>query len=270
MKRSNFLTITGIALIALIIIMAVFAPLLTQFDPTNIDLKNRFLTPSIDHLMGTDHNGVDIFSQIVFGARVSLIISFSVVSISLLLGLIIGSIAGYFGGWTDLVVMRLIDMVYAFPGFLLVLTIAAVIQSASIASVVFVLSLTGWASYARLIRGEILHLKEKEYVLSADALGASPLRKVVLYIWPNLVGPVTIQASFGMAVVILTESSLSFLGIGVPPTIPTWGALLNSGRQYLLEAPYISIFPGIALLIIVLGFNLMGDGLRDYLDPKAD
>lgn len=159
-------------------------------------------------------------------------------------------------------------MIYAFPGFLLVLTIAAVMQSASIAQVVFVLCLTGWASYARLIRGEILHLKTKDYVLSADALGASHLRKLVLYIWPNLVGPVMIQASFGMAVTIITESSLSFLGIGVPPSTPTWGSLLNSGRSFLLEAPYMSVFPGIALLILVLGFNLLGDGLRDILDPK--
>ena len=164
--------------------------------------------------------------------------------------------------------MRFIDMIYAFPGFLLVLTIAAVMQSASIGHVIFVLCLTGWAGYARLIRGEILHLKEKEYVVGADALGASHIRKLVLYIWPNLIGPVMIQASFGMAVTIITESSLSFLGIGVPPQIPTWGSVLNSGRHFLLEAPYISIFPGLALLIVVLGFNLLGDGLRDMLDPK--
>ena len=268
MKKGKFLTFFGFSLIVLVFIAAIFAPFFTSLDPTDMILKDRFLTPSWQHPMGTDQNGVDIFAQILFGARVSLIIAFSVVLVSLCLGLAIGSLAGYCGGWVDIVVMRIIDMIYAFPGFLLILTIAAVMQSSSVGHVIFVMCLTGWASYARLIRGEILHLKEKDYVLSANALGASHLRKLVLYIWPNLVGPVMIQASFGMAVTIIAESSLSFLGIGVPPTIPTWGSLLNSGRHFLLEAPHISIFPGIALLIIVLGFNLLGDGLRDMLDPK--
>ena len=268
MKKGWFLFYTGGALIGFMMVVAILAPFLTGYDPTNMALQDRFLFPSWTHWMGTDQNGADIFAQIVFGARISLIIAFSVVSVSLILGLVIGSLAGYMGGWVDLIIMRIIDMIYAFPGFLLVLTIAAVMQSASIAQVVFVLCLTGWASYARLIRGEILHLKTKDYVLSADALGASHLRKLVLYIWPNLVGPVMIQASFGMAVTIITESSLSFLGIGVPPSTPTWGSLLNSGRSFLLEAPYMSVFPGIALLILVLGFNLLGDGLRDILDPK--
>lgn len=267
-KKGASLTLLGGGLIVLVSLIAVFAPWLTSFDPTEMVLSNRFVRPSLQHLMGTDHNGVDIFAQIVYGSRVSLIISISVVSICLLIGLIIGSLAGYCGGWVDMIIMRIIDMIYAFPGFLLILTIAAVMQSSSISTLIFILCLTGWASYARLIRGEILHLKNKDYVLSADALGASHLRKLVVYIWPNLVGPVMIQASFGMAVIILTESSLSFLGLGVPPSTPTWGSLLNSGRNYLLEAPYISVFPGIALLIVVLGFNLLGDGLRDLLDPK--
>lgn len=266
--QGRFLTIAGLSLIGLVCFTAVFAPWLTSYDPTSMVLRDRFLTPSWLHLMGTDQNGIDIYSQIVYGARVSMIIAISVVFISLAIGLIIGSLAGYCGGWVDSLIMRMIDMIYAFPGFLLILTIAAVMQSASVGHVIFVMCLTGWASYARLIRGEILHLKKKEYVVSADALGAGHLRKIVLYIWPNLVGPVMIQASFGMAVTIITESSLSFLGIGVPPTTPTWGSLLNSGRSFLLEAPHISIFPGIALLVVVLGFNLLGDGLRDMLDPK--
>lgn len=267
-KKGRALTWMGGGLILGVSILAIIAPLLTNFDPTAMVLKDRFLLPSLQHLMGTDQNGIDIFAQIVYGARVSMIIALSVVSISLMIGLMIGSLAGYCGGWVDTLVMRFIDMIYAFPGFLLILTIAAVMQSSSLGTLIFILCLTGWASYARLIRGEILHLKNKDYVLSAHALGAGHLRKLTLYIWPNLVGPVMIQASFGMAVVILTESSLSFLGLGVPPSTPTWGSLLNSGRNYLLEAPHISIFPGIALLIVVLGFNLLGDGLRDLIDPK--
>ncbi len=266
--KGQFLTLTGGACIGLVALVALLAPWLTSYDPTEMILSQRFLLPSLSHLMGTDQNGIDIFSQIVYGARVSLIIAFSVVFISLVIGLIVGSLAGYCGGWVDIIIMRIIDMIYAFPGFLLILTIAAVMQSSSVGHLVFILCLTGWASYARLIRGEILHLKTKDYVLSADALGASHLRKLTFYIWPNLVGPVMIQASFGMAVTIITESSLSFLGLGVPPSTPTWGSLLSSGRNYLLEAPYMSLFPGLALLVVVLGFNLLGDGLRDILDPK--
>lgn len=266
--KGKSLTIIGASLIGFITLVALFAPYLAPFDPTEMVLQNRFQFPSLIHLMGTDQNGIDIFSQIVYGARVSILIALSVVLVSLFIGLIVGSFAGYCGGWVDTLIMRIIDMIYAFPGFLLILTIAAVMQSSSVYHLIFILCLTGWASYARLIRGEILHLKKKDYVLCADALGAGHLRKLVLYIWPNLVGPVMIQASFGMAVTIITESSLSFLGLGVPPSTPTWGSLLSSGRNFLLEAPYMSLFPGLALLVVVLGFNLLGDGLRDLLDPK--
>ncbi len=269
LKKGKFLTLTGAFLIGFVSLVALFAPWITAFDPTEMVLSQRFQFPSMAHLMGTDQNGVDIFAQIVYGARISILIALSVVLISLSIGLVVGSLAGYCGGWVDMIIMRFIDMIYAFPGFLLILTIAAVMQSSSAYHLIFILCLTGWASYARLIRGEILHLKKKDYVLSADALGAGHLRKLILYIWPNLVGPVMIQASFGMAVTIITESSLSFLGLGVPPSTPTWGSLLNSGRNFLLEAPYISLFPGLALLIVVLGFNLLGDGLRDILDPKS-
>lgn len=267
-KKGRFLILAGGLAIGVVSLVALLAPWLTHYNPTHMVLKERFLLPSLMHLMGTDQNGIDIFAQIVYGARISLVIALSVVFISLAIGLVVGSAAGYCGGWVDMIIMRIIDMIYAFPGFLLILTIAAVMQSSSVGGLIFILCITGWASYARLIRGEILHLKQKDYVLSADALGASHWRKLILYIWPNLVGPVMIQASFGMAVTIITESSLSFLGLGVPPSTPTWGSLLSSGRNFLLEAPYISLFPGLSLLVVVLGFNLLGDGLRDLLDPK--
>ena len=174
--KGRVLTLIGGFFIGMVVLVAITAPWLTDFDPTEMVLSERFLTPSFIHLMGTDQNGIDIFSQIVYGARISLTIALSVVFVSLLIGLVIGSAAGYCGGWVDIIIMRIIDMIYAFPGFLLILTIAAVMQSSSVGHLIFILCLTGWASYARLIRGEILHLKNKDYVLSADALGAGHLR----------------------------------------------------------------------------------------------
>ena len=248
---------------------ALFAPWITSYDPISMDLSSRLQAPSLQHYFRTDQNGVDVFSQILFGARTSLLIALSVTFISLLIGLLMGSLSGYWGGLWDTVVMRIVDTLYAFPGFLLILTLAAVLQSTSLWSVIFVLSITGWTSFARLIRAEILHLKQREFVLGAESMGASHWRKLVFHIWPGLIGPVSVQASFAMAAVVITESSLSFLGIGLPPGTPSWGALLNSGRNYLIEAPQLSLFPGFALLLLILSFNILGDALRDMLDPKA-
>jgi peptide/nickel transport system permease protein len=249
-------------------LIALLAPVISPFDPTQIQLENRFLSPSLTHPFGTDQNGTDILSEVFYGARVSLTIAFSVVGITLLIGLLMGSFAGFGGGLWDLLIMRFVDMIFGFPGFLLILAIVAILQEASVPNMIFALCLTGWASYARLVRGEILHLKEKEHVLNARALGLPNWRILVFHIWPNLVGPLVIQASFSMAVTIITESSLSFLGLGVSPKTPTWGSLLGAGRQYLIEAPYLSFFPGLFIVILVLGFNLVGDGLRETLEPK--
>lgn len=258
----------GLFLIGSILLLAIAAPLIAPFDPTAIQLENRFLPPGGTNWFGTDQNGVDVFSEILFGARVSLAIALSVVSITLFVGLLLGSVAGFGGGLYDLLLMRFVDMIFGFPGFLLILAIVAVLQEASVPNMIFALCLTGWASYARLVRGEILHLKEKEHVLNALALGLPKWRILVFHIWPNLIGPLVIQASFGLAVTIITESSLSFLGLGVSPKTPTWGSLLGAGRQYLIEAPHLSFFPGLFIVLLVLGFNLLGDGLRETLDPK--
>jgi peptide/nickel transport system permease protein len=258
----------GLFLIFSIMALAICAPLLAPHDPTAIQLENRFLSPSMTYFFGTDQNGVDVFSEILYGAQISLMIALSVVTITLIIGLIVGSIAGFGGGIYDLVAMRFVDMIFGFPGFLLILAIVAVLQEASVKNMIFALCLTGWASYARLVRGEILHLKEKEHVLNARALGLPSWRILVFHIWPNLVGPLVIQASFSLAVTIITESSLSFLGLGVSPKTPTWGSLLGAGRQYLIEAPHLSFFPGLFIVLLVLGFNLLGDGLREALDPK--
>lgn len=259
----------GLFLIFFLSLLAFFAPQLSSQDPNLIDLQNRFASPSFQQPMGTDQNGRDILSQVLFGARVSLTLAFAVVAISVFMGLIVGCLAGYFGGWMDSFFMRLVDVVFAFPGFLLVLTLAAITQGGSLMHLVFIMALTGWAGYARLIRGEVLHLKHKEYILSSEALGANHQRKILVHLVPNLWPPILVHASFGMAMTIVTEASLSFLGVGVPPENASWGSLLNSSRHFLLEAPYMSIFPGLALLLTVLAFNLLGEGLQDQLSPQA-
>ena len=260
---------TGLFLLFILSMLAVLAPQLSSQDPNLIELQNRFSRPSLHQPMGTDQNGRDILSQVLFGARVSLTLAFAVVAISVFVGLIVGCLAGYFGGWIDSFFMRLVDTVFAFPGFLLVLTLAAITQGGSLLQLVFIMTLTGWAGYARLIRGEVLHLKHKEYVTSSEALGANHPRKILVHLVPNLWPPILVHASFGMAMTIITEASLSFLGVGVPPETPSWGSLLNSSRHFLLEAPYMSIFPGLTLLTTVLAFNLLGEGLQDQLSPQS-
>lgn len=268
-KRSAFSTkfYIGLALVLLMGFMGIFAGILAEHSPNAMDLASRYETPNGEHLFGRDQNGADVFAQVAYGARISLRVAFTVVFISAIIGLLVGSLAGYIGGWVDHVVMRFLDMFYAFPGFLLALSLVAVLGP-SITNLIFAMCVTGWTGYARLVRGEVLHLKQREYVQGAKALGAKPLRLLVQHIWPNLFGILVVQMTFGMSGTIITESGLSFLGLGAPPTVPTWGSLLNSGRRILSEAPHVSLFPGLAILILVLGFNLVGDSLRDWLNPR--
>lgn len=266
-RKEKLLLIVGGFVIFSTITTAVFAPYIARQNPNEMSLENRYEPPSSQHLFGRDQDGSDVFAKVIYGSRISLYVSLSVVAICLALGLIIGSLSGYLGGIYDQIFMRLVDMLYAFPGFLLAISLVAVLGP-SLHNLIFAMCITGWASYARLVRAEILHIKEKEFVQSARSMGAGPFRIVIFHIWPNLVAPLVVQSSFAMAGTILAESSLSFLGLGAPPTTPTWGALLNAGRKILIEAPHVSIFPGIAIVLLVLGFNLFGDGLRDYLDPK--
>ncbi|MCB0391385.1 MAG: ABC transporter permease [Bdellovibrionales bacterium] len=272
MKKTKRVTrnlmIVGASLISLMVLIAIFAPYIAPQDPNIMSLADRYQGMSWQHPFGLDENGSDVLAKVVYGARVSLAVSLSVVSLSIVIGLVLGSFAGYFGKFWDGFIMRAIDMIQAFPNFLLALALVAV-MGPSVRNVIIAMCLTSWAGFARLVRGEILYLKEKEYVSSALAIGASHWRTIVLHIWPNLVGAIVVNASFAMAGTIIAESGLSFLGLGAPPTTPTWGALLNSGRKILEEAPHVSIFPGLAILILILGFNLFGDGLRDYLDPKS-
>ena len=257
----------GLVIVGLLTLLGVFAPWLAPHDPARMSLRDRLEAPSRTHPLGLDENGADILSRLLYGARVSLTVAWCVTIVAASVGLIVGSIAGYAGGWLDLTVMRVVDMFYAFPSFLLALALVAMLGP-SMRNLIFALCLTAWTGFARLVRGEVLHLKEREHVLNARALGAGPARIVVRHVWPNLLGLVLVQCTFSMAGTVIAESGLSFLGLGVSPATPTWGALLNSGRRVLSEAPHVSFAPGFAIVLLVLGFNLLGDGLREKLDPR--
>lgn len=267
MKRSRIIFACGLAIVLLTLVAAIFAPWIAPQDPETMSLSQGLQGPSLLHPLGLDENGCDVLAKVVYGARVSLGVAWSVIVISGFVGLLFGSIAGYCGGWCEQIMMRFVDMVYAFPGFLLALALVAMLGP-SLRNLILALCLTSWTSFARLVRGEVLHLKERDYVQSARAMGASHLRILVAHIWPNLFSLVIVQATFAMAGTIISESGLSFLGLGVPAQTPTWGSLLNSGRRVLLDAPHVSFSAGFAIIIAVLGFNLVGDGLRDLLDPR--
>ena len=268
MKKVNIRIIIGLSSLFLLVLFAVLAPLIRPYDPLEMDLARLLEAPSWEHPFGLDENGMDVFSQVLYGARVSLLVAGVVVFISLLIGLIVGSVSAWFGSFVDQVLMRLVDMVSAFPRFLLALALLAML-GASVFNLILALCLSGWAGFARLVRAEILHLKKEEYVLSALSYGASPVRTLICHIWPNLLGLLLVQVAFSLVAVVIAEAGLGFLGLGVPPEIPSWGRLLSSGRQTLGEAPHLSIFPGLALFSLVLSFQLCGDGLRDFFDPAS-
>jgi peptide/nickel transport system permease protein len=265
--RGNFALTAGAILTVGIILVALFAPLIAPFDPSVQDTARRLEGPSHQHLLGLDDLGRDVLSRVVFGARVSLRVGFSVVLIASLIGVALGSIAGYFGGWPDTLIMRFSDILLAFPGILLAIAFVAMLGP-SLNNVIIALSAIGWVGYARLVRGQILKVREIEYVTAARALGARSLRVIAVHLLPNVINPVIVMATLGLAGAILAEASLSFLGLGVQPPTPSWGAMLSTGRRYLGLANHLAIFPGIAIMIAVMGLNFLGDGLIDALDPK--
>ncbi|OGL39491.1 MAG: hypothetical protein A2042_00090, partial [Candidatus Schekmanbacteria bacterium GWA2_38_11] len=223
--------------------------------------------PEKGHIMGFDDLGRDILSRVIYGSRISLKVGIFTVTISTIFGIFIGSIAGYFGGRVDETIMRVIDILLAFPGILLAIAIISILGP-GLNNVIIALCLVGWVTYARLVRGQILSIKENEYVLAVKALGASTPRILVFHIIPNIISPVMIQATLGIAGAIVGEASLSFLGLGTQAPTPSWGSMLNDGRRFILNAPHMTTFPGIAIMLVVMGFNFLGDGLRDILDPK--
>jgi peptide/nickel transport system permease protein len=258
----------GLLIIAIAALTALLAPWIVPHDPETFHLPSRLAGPSSDHPFGFDEEGRDLLSLVVTGARISMTVSLATVLLSGLIGTLVGLTAGYFGGRWDQIFIFLTDVVLAFPSILLVIALAAFQREGGIGSVILILSAVGWVSYARIVRGQVLSLKEREYVLAAVGVGASTPRIWQKHLVPNLFAPLLVNATFGMAGVILAESTLSFLGLGLPADVPSWGRLLDQGVQYLLVAPHLSIFPGIAIALLILGFNFLGDGLRDYFDVK--
>lgn len=257
----------GFFIVLVTLFAAVAGPLLTPYDPAFQELSRRLEPPSLEHPMGLDELGRDILARILAGARISLLVGVAVVSVSSTVGMLMGSIAGYFGGRVDDVISRVIDVLMAFPGILLAIALVAVLGP-SLTNVVLALSVIGWVGYARLVRGQALRAREFEFVQAARALGASSARIVVRHVLPTALPAVVVQATLGMAGAIIAEAALSFLGLGVQPPTPSWGSMLDAGRAHIFDAPHMTIFPGLAIALLVLGFNFLGDGLRDRLDPK--
>jgi peptide/nickel transport system permease protein len=267
--RHNVLATIGLVLVAIFTVFALFAPWIAPQDPAYIDLPNRLATPSATHWCGTDELGRDILSRLIYGSRISMLVGSCVVGMSLFLGLIVGSAAGYYGGRFDRFVnIVVMNAFLSFPGILLAIAFVA-FRGPGIFNLVLALSLGGWVGYARLVRAQVLAAREREYVEAARALGATDLRVITRHILPNIIQPIVVQAAIGMAGAILAEATMSFLGLGVPPPTASWGAMLNDGRAHLFDAPHLVIFPAMAVMLAVLSFNFIGDTLGDVLDPRS-
>jgi len=264
----NRLTIFGAIVVGIMAMVAIFAPFVATHEPADIDLESALLAPSADHIFGTDHLGRDVFSRMTYGARISLSVGFIAVGIAVLIGMVIGSIAGYYGGRIDTILMRFVDIMLCFPSFFLILAVVAIFGS-SIMNIMIIIGITSWMGIARLIRAEILSLKEREFVLAARAIGASDIRIVVQHLIPNAIAPVLVNTVLRVAAAILLESSLSFLGLGVQPPTPSWGNILMEGKASLGVCWWLMLFPGLAILITVLGYNLLGEGLREHFSPNS-
>lgn len=264
---NRFCLYLGSGILLFLIIATLIAPLIAPHHPLRQDLDRDLIVYSADHPFGTDKLGRDILSRILHGGRVSLLVGISTVALSLAIGFTAGAMSGFFGGWLDQLLMRLVDTLLAFPGILLAIAFTAVIGP-GIDHVVIALCLIGWTSYARLVRGEILALREREFVQAARALGCEPRRIILRHLLPNLLPPLLIQATFGLAAAIVAEGSLSFLGLGVEPPTPSWGSMLNDGRQFLLVAPHLTTYPGLAIMVTVVALNLVGDALQDRLNAR--
>jgi peptide/nickel transport system permease protein len=266
---SQPLAALGALLLAGFLFAAIFAPLLAPANPTTIDLNHRLAPPSAAHWLGADELGRDILSRILYGARLSLTVAVSVVACSLLLGIVLGGIAGYYGGVLDTTLnIFVMNAFLALPGILLAIAFVAFLGPGMI-NLVLALSIGGWVGYARLVRAQVLAVREREFVEAARAQGAGDVRIFVRHIFPNMVQPLIVQAAIGMAGAVLAEATLSFLGLGIPPPAASWGSMLNDARSHLFDAPHLVIFPALAVMLCVLSFNFLGDALRDYLDPRT-
>lgn len=259
--------IIGLFIVGLYVLTAIFGPYLAPHDPIAQDLSKTFLAPSAQHLMGCDEFGRDIFSRIIHGARVSLIIQFNSVVIALVVGIALGAMGGYFGGLVDEIIMRLMDVMLAFPGMLLALAIVAMLGP-NLTNLIVAIGIYSVPQFARVTRGAVISVKKNEYVTAAKAIGESDFSIITRYVLPNALSPIIVQTTLRMATVLLTAAGLGFLGLGVQPPTPEWGTMLSGARMYLRTAPFVAFFPGLAIMLVVLGFNFFGDGLQDALNPR--
>jgi peptide/nickel transport system permease protein len=264
---ANPLAATGAAIVLLLFVVALGAPWLAPWDPSEFDARHVLEGPSAAHLLGTDGIGRDVFSRMLYGARVSLMVGFVAVGISTAIGITLGAVSGFFGGLVDAVIMRFVDVMLTFPTFFLILAVIAYMD-ASIWNIMMVIGLTSWMGVCRLVRAEVMSLRERDFLVAAEALGLTPGRIILRHALPNAMAPVFVSAILGVAGAILVESALSFLGIGVQPPTPSWGNILTEGKSTLGVAWWLSVCPRQAILVTVLGYNLLGEGLRDILDPR--
>jgi len=265
--RRNRLALAGGVVVVVLALLALLAPVISPRDPNRLDVKRILDAPSKAHPLGTDQLGRDVLSRMLYGARVSLAVGFVSVGIAAAIGIVLGSLAGYHGGTTDAMVMRLVDLMLVFPRFFLLLAVLAFLRP-SIWTIMTVIGLTGWMSVARLVRAEFLSLKEREFVLWSQSIGATAFRIIWRHILPNAMAPVLVAMTLGIPAAILTESGLSFLGLGVQPPHATWGNILNEGKDAIEIGWWLSVYPGLAILVTVLSYNLLGEGIRDALDPR--
>jgi peptide/nickel transport system permease protein len=265
--RRNKLAMVGGYVILFYLLVAIFAPLLAPYDPYHIELVNKLKPPSAEHWMGTDDKGRDVLSRLIVGTRLSLSVGFVAVFIGAFFGIVLGLFAGYYGKWVDTIIMRVIDVLLAFPGILLALAIVSALGP-SLINVMIAIGVFSIPMFARIVRGSTLSIKKLEYIDAIRSLGASDLRIIFVHIFPNILSPIIVQATLRLATAILSAAGLSFLGLGAQPPLPEWGAMLSNGRDFLFTVPYLALFPGLAISTLVIGFNVFGDGLRDALDPR--
>jgi peptide/nickel transport system permease protein len=265
---SNPLSLAGFVIIVCIFLLAMFAPIISPYDPNEINVKAILLEPSASHWMGTDGLGRDVLSRMLYGGRISLLVGLVAVGISTAIGILLGAIAGYYRGWADTVIMRLVDIMLSIPSFFLILAVIAFLTP-SIINIMIVIGLTSWMGVTRLVRAEFLSLSEREFVMASRTLGANNARLIFTHLLPNSLTPIIVSSVLGVASAVLLESGLSFLGLGVQAPQASWGNILTDGKEYIQFAWWLSLFPGMAILITVLGYNLLGEGLRDALDPRS-
>jgi peptide/nickel transport system permease protein len=263
----NKMAVAGSLVVLLLFAVSLLAPWIAPYDPSRIDLTQVLAAPSSAHPFGTDQLGRDVLSRMIWGARISLKVGFVATGIAILLGAILGAVSGYYGRWVDAVIMRFVDIMLCFPAFFLILAVIAILEP-SIWNIMVIIGLTGWMGITRLVRADFISLKERDFVLAARVIGASDMRIIFVHILPNAMASILVAATLGIAGAILTESALSFLGIGVQPPMPSWGNILTAGKDNIDIAWWLSLYPGLAILITVLGYNLLGEGIRDSLDPR--